>query len=72
VWIWHGGADSVVPVEESRRMAEALRAADAEVAYTELSGVGHESWVQAFESAELPRWLLSRSRSRRAAPARGG
>jgi predicted peptidase len=72
VWIWHGVADSVVPVEESRRMAAALRAEGAEVAYTELSGVGHESWVQAFDSAELPRWLFTRSRSRRAAVSPGG
>jgi acetyl esterase/lipase len=49
-------------------MAGALRAAGAEVQYTELPGVGHESWVEAFESAELPRWLLARSRSGRAAP----
>jgi len=70
VWIWHGGADSVVPVEESRRMADALRRAGADVAYTELPGVGHESWVPAFESAELPRWLLGRSRADRGAPAR--
>lgn len=62
VWIWHGGADSVVPVEESRRMAEALRAAGAEVSYTELPGVGHESWIEAFDSPDLPRWLLNRTR----------
>jgi predicted peptidase len=71
VWIWHGDADSVVPVEESRRMAEALRGAGAEVSYTELSGVGHESWVQAFDSPELPGWLLGRSRARRAATSPG-
>jgi predicted peptidase len=71
VWIWHGDADSVVPVEESRRMAQALRAAGAEVSYTELPGLGHESWVQAFDSPELPGWLLRRSRTRRAAPSPG-
>lgn len=70
VWIWHGGADSVVPVEESRRMAEALRAAGADVTYTELPGVGHESWIEAFDSPDLPRWLLDRTR--RSASARGG
>ena len=72
VWIWHGDADSVVPVEESRRMAEALRAAGSEVSYTELPGVGHESWVQAFDSPELAKWILGRSRSRRAAASSGG
>ena len=70
VWIWHGGADSVVPVEESRRMADALREAGAAVAYTELPGVGHESWVPAFESAELPRWLLARTQGSSRGPRR--
>jgi predicted peptidase len=67
VWLWHGEADIAVPVQESRLMTEALLAEGAEVAYTELPGVGHDSWVQAFESAELPRWLLGRSRSQRRA-----
>jgi predicted peptidase len=38
IWIWHGDADSVVAVEESRRMAEALRADGAKVTCTELLG----------------------------------
>jgi len=65
VWIWHGEADSVVPVEESRRMAEALRASGARVTYTELPGVGHEAWTVVFDSAELPRWLLAQVRRSR-------
>lgn len=72
VWIWHGAADGVVPVEESRLMAGALRSAGAEIRYTELPGVGHESWIRAFDSPELPRWLLGRSRPRRAAMSRQG
>jgi len=61
-WIWHGDADSVVPVEESRRMAEALRAGGAPVTHTELAGVGHDAWTPAFDSPELPRWLLAQNR----------
>jgi predicted peptidase len=72
IWMWHGEADSVVPVQESRRMAQALSAAGADVTYTELPGIGHESWVPAFESAELSQWLLAQTRSRRALVAPGG
>lgn len=61
-WIWHGEADGVVPVEESRRMAQALRAGGAEVTYTELPGVGHDAWTAAFDSPELPRWLFAQNR----------
>jgi predicted peptidase len=62
IWIWHGDADPVVPVEESRRMADALRAEGATVRYSELPGMGHEAWEPAFDSPDLPRWLLSQLR----------
>jgi predicted peptidase len=64
-WIWHGDADDVVPVEESRRMAAALRASGAEVTYTELPKVGHDSWTPAFDSPELSRWLFAQKRPAR-------
>lgn len=59
VWIVHGDADSVVPVEESRRMARELEAAGTEVHYTELAGVNHNSWDAAYENEELITWLFS-------------
>jgi acetyl esterase/lipase len=64
-WIWHGDADGLVPVEESRRMAEALRADGAKVTYTDLAGVGHDAWTPAFDSTELPRWLFAQHRRAR-------
>jgi predicted peptidase len=65
IWIWHGEADEVVPVAESRRMAAALRDAGAKVTYTELPGVEHEVWIPAFDSLELPRWLFAQRRRAR-------
>src|ERR1700675_3233113 len=38
VWIFHGGADEVVPVAESQRMAAAMKALGGELHYTEYSG----------------------------------
>ncbi len=58
VWIYHGDADVVVPVEQSRRMARALEAAGAEVHYTELPGVNHNSWDPAYADEELIAWLF--------------
>ncbi|MBM4019582.1 MAG: hypothetical protein FJ288_14895 [Planctomycetes bacterium] len=59
-WVWHGAADNVVPPEMSRRMVEALKAAGAkEVKYTELPGVGHNSWDAAYAGDELWSWMLS-------------
>lgn len=58
-WIFHGGADPSVPVEESRKMAAALRAAGGDVKYTEYPGVGHDSWVKAYAEPEFIPWLLA-------------
>lgn len=62
VWIFHGDADPVVNVEESRRMAAALKAAGANVQYTELPGVGHDAWSAAYERADVVAWLLGQRR----------
>lgn len=61
VWIFHGGADDSVPVEESRHMAAALKAAGANYKYTEYPGVGHNSWDKAFSEPDLVPWLLAQS-----------
>jgi predicted peptidase len=64
VWVFHGAADDTVPVEESRKMVQALRAAGANVRYTEYPGVGHNSWDSAYAEPELVSWLLARSLGR--------
>jgi predicted peptidase len=51
-----------VPVEESRQAVAALREVGAQVHYTELPGVGHNSWDAAYRSPELPVWLLAQRR----------
>jgi predicted peptidase len=64
IWICHGDADPVIPVGESRRMVELLRAEGAEVHYNEYSGVGHNAWERAYGDAEMWRWLLSQRRTK--------
>ncbi|HMS16175.1 MAG TPA: GDSL-type esterase/lipase family protein [Planctomycetota bacterium] len=58
LWAWHGDADQVVPVARSRVMVEALRAQGGSPRYSELAGVGHNSWSQAYGDPELVPWLL--------------
>ncbi|MGE0881970.1 MAG: prolyl oligopeptidase family serine peptidase [Blastocatellales bacterium] len=58
VWIFHGGADPVVPTDESRKMNEALKAIGGNVQYTEYEKVGHNSWDKAYAEPELMKWLL--------------
>jgi predicted peptidase len=59
IWAWHGDQDNAVPVERSRRMIEAIRAAGGEPKYTELQGVGHDSWTPAYTDPQsVVPWLF--------------
>lgn len=62
--IFHGSADPIIPVDESRKMAEALRREGADVAYTEYPGVGHDAWTHAYSDESLWRWLFARRHGR--------
>ena len=60
VWAWHGEDDDVVPVSKTRRMIDAIRAAGGDPQYTELKGVGHDSWTPAYGSADaLIPWMFA-------------
>ena len=59
VWIFHGSADPVILVTESREMNEALQTLGGNVKYTEYPGVSHNSWDKAYAEPELITWLLS-------------
>ncbi len=61
-WIFHSADDSVIPVELSRKMADALENAGALVRYTEYKDAGHGAWKPAYENDELLPWLFSQSR----------
>ena len=62
IWIFHGDADETVSVEESRRMASALKAIGADVQYTEFPGAGHNAWDPAYERADVLAWMLKQRR----------
>jgi predicted peptidase len=59
VWVFHGDADEVVAVEQSRQMVTALEAAGGNVQYTECPGVGHNVWEMAYADEALMPWLLT-------------
>src|SRR5258705_4485048 len=62
VRIFHGDADKTVTVEESRKMAAALKAVGAKVKYTEFPGVDHNAWDPAYARADLIEWMLKQRR----------
>ena len=65
MWIFHGGADPVVPVKLSQDMVKALEKAGGKVRYTEYPGGGHNSWSKAYQEPELRKWLFEQVRQRR-------
>ncbi|HVR01182.1 MAG TPA: prolyl oligopeptidase family serine peptidase [Polyangia bacterium] len=69
VFIFHGDADPVVPVSDSRRMAERFKALGwlgKTVTYTEYAGVDHRAWVPAYAGAALLRTLAGVERDPKA------
>jgi hypothetical protein len=69
VFIFHGDADPVVPVQDSRRMVERFKALGwlgKTVTYTEYAGVDHRAWIPAYKDAELLRTLAAVKRDPRA------
>lgn len=59
VWLFHGDADVVVPVENSRKINEQMLKQGREVKYTEYPGVNHNSWEKAFREKDLVPWLIN-------------
>ncbi len=67
IWNLHGDADRVVPVELSRTMVGAIRAAGGRIGNTELPGVGHNSWSWAYGPNGIVDWMFAQRRPRPAA-----
>lgn len=64
IWIYHGDADPTVNVESSRMMYNAIKnAGSTKIHYTELPGVQHDSWTQAYQNRDLMSWMFSQNKS---------
>jgi predicted esterase len=59
VWVFHGSDDTVIAVEQSRRMVAALHSAGGSVRYDELRGAGHVIWDDVYSSRRVAKWLLA-------------
>ena len=65
IWAFHGEADPRVPVTESRKLTEAIKARGGNVRFTEYPGVAHNSWDRAYWEAELLPWLLAQRKTKK-------
>jgi dipeptidyl aminopeptidase/acylaminoacyl peptidase len=57
LYILHGDADSIVPVEQSRNFVRALRSSGAEVVYREIPGGGHDDGIATDYQGEIVDFL---------------
>ena len=57
--IFHGDADNVVSVENSRKVYRRLRELGIKARYTEFAGCDHNSWNPAFNEPDFMSWLFA-------------
>jgi len=63
VWAFHGEKDKIVPIQRSEEMVDAVKkAGNADVKFTRYPDAGHDSWTEAYNTAELYEWMLSHKR----------
>ncbi len=63
MWVFHGEADNVVPLDESTRMVKFMNASNGENAkLTTYPGVGHNSWDKAYGDETMWAWLFEQKR----------
>lgn len=62
-WVFHGSKDKPVPIEESKKMVKAIRAAgNKQVKFTVRNDWGHSEAIRAFRMPELYTWFLEHER----------
>jgi predicted peptidase len=61
--VYHGDADTVVPLTRQQILVDALRAAGGRPELIVYPGLGHNAWDPAYEDPALLPWLLAQSRA---------
>ena len=61
--VFHGGADSVVPLVYSQLMTDAVNKAGGNAELTVFPGVDHDSWIPAYRDTDVIDWLVTQQRS---------
>jgi predicted peptidase len=64
IWVFHGDADLLVPVERPRDMIAAIKKAGGEPKYTEYKGVGHDAWTPTYRDNKVLDWLFEQKKGK--------
>ena len=62
VWAFHGAMDSVVPLQQSQMMVDAVNREGGNAKLTVYPEAEHDSWTATYNNDELYEWLLSHSK----------
>ncbi len=62
IWAFHGAKDPVVPLNESERMVNAVKAFGGNAKLTVYPEAQHDSWTETYNNPDLYEWLLKQSR----------
>lgn len=65
VWAFHGAKDSVVPLDLSKKMVQAVKRAGGDAKLTVYPEANHDSWTVTYDNPELYDWLLSHQTNRK-------
>lgn len=63
IWVFHGEEDKSIPISESETMVDRLKGMGYEVKFTRYPGVGHNSWIQAYQTDALYEWFMNQQKS---------
>ena len=62
IWAFHGDKDTLVTVDRSQNMVDAIRAAGgSKIFFTIYEGVGHDSWTQTYNNQLLYDWMFQQT-----------
>jgi predicted peptidase len=62
IWVFHGALDPIVPIDESRRMVDALTKIGNAPKFTVYPTGLHDVWTRTYRSKELFDWFLTHRR----------
>jgi predicted peptidase len=57
-WVFHGAKDTIVPLDRSRVMVDALEKAGGTVKFTIYPEANHDAWTETYANPEVYQWLL--------------
>lgn len=64
IWVFHGTEDKSIPFSESSDMVDKLKQMGHAVRFTAYDGIGHNAWIQAYQTEELYNWFNQQKRKK--------